>query len=129
MACSCFLGVPLAYYRDSVYLMILGTVTLAVVLLGWVESRAARRAHSQGDFETASRRLRRHLILMGASYIGAWSGFFATNPVFGSGEWQVWAYVFGPSAIGAVFITMAVRRLQERSGKLKISKSKHAKVG
>lgn len=34
---------------------------------------------------------------MGASYVGAWSGFFAINPVFGVGEdWQVWLTVFGP---------------------------------
>ena len=74
--------------------------------------RAARAALAAGRPDVAARRLRRHLILMGASYVGAWSGFFATNPVFGVGEdWQVWLTVFGPTAVGAVVIARAALRL------------------
>jgi uncharacterized membrane protein len=91
IAGSCLLGVPLAYFRGSTYLMILGAFTFAVVLWGWMDARAAQAALARGDVKGAGRWMRWHLILMGASYIGAWSGFFATNPVFGSGEWQVWA--------------------------------------
>jgi uncharacterized membrane protein len=112
IAGSCLLGVPLAYARGSAYLMVLGTFTFAVVAQGWADGRAARAAAARGDTETAGRRLRWHLILMGASYIGAWSGFFATNPVFGADEWSVRAYVFGPSVVGAPFIARAALRLR-----------------
>jgi uncharacterized membrane protein len=111
IAIACLLGVPLAYFRDSTYLMTLGVMTFLVVVQGWRDAGFARQAQARGDFAEAGRRLRWHLILMGASYIGAWSGFFATNPILGVGEWQVWVYVFGPSLIGAVFITRAVRRM------------------
>jgi uncharacterized membrane protein len=114
IAGSCLLGIPLAYFRGSTYLMILGAFTLAVVLQGWVDGRAARSATARGDKATASRRLRWHLILMGSSYIGAWSGFFATNQVFGTGEWQIWLYVFGPPAVGGVLIARAAIRLGRR---------------
>jgi len=101
--------VPLAYRQGNTYLMALGAVTLAVVVAGWLAGRVAR---SVRDREAAAWWLRRHLILMGASYVGAWSGFFATNPVFGVGEeWQVWGYVFGPTAIGAVAIARAALRV------------------
>lgn len=112
IAGSCLLGVPLAYRQGNAYLMVLGAVTLGVVVAGWWAARAARAALLAGRPDVAARRLRRHLILMGASYVGAWSGFFATNPVFGVGEdWQVWLTVFGPTAVGAVFIARAALRL------------------
>ena len=112
IAGSCLLGVLLAYRRGNTYLMVLGAVTLAVVLAGWRDGRAARRLFAAGRAAEARARLRRHLILMGASYAGAWSGFFATNPVFGTdGEWLVWLYVFGPSLAAAPLIARAARRL------------------
>ena len=109
---SCLIGIPLAYYRGSTYLMIVGLLTLGVVLFGWADGRAARASLARGDTETATRRMRRHLILMGASYIGAWSGFFATNPVFGVGEWQIWTYVFGPPLVGGILIARAALTLR-----------------
>jgi hypothetical protein len=112
IAGASFLGVPLAYINGSTYLMVLGAMTLAVVVQGWLDGRAGRAALARGEPAEAARRLRWHLILMGASYVGAWSGFFATNPVLGAGEWQTWAYVFGPSAVGAVFIARAAVRLR-----------------
>ena len=115
IAGSCLLGVPLAYRQGNTYLMALGAVTLAVVVAGWLAGRVTR---SVRDREAAAWWLRRHLILMGASYVGAWSGFFATNPVFGVGEdWQVWLTVFGPTAVGAVFIARAALRLGDGKGR------------
>ena len=109
IAGSCLLAVPLAYWQGNAYLTVLGVVTLAVVLAGWYAGRAARSIREPA---VAARWLRGHLILMGASYVGAWSGFLATNPIFGVGaEWQVWLTVFGPTAIGAVAIARAARRL------------------
>ena len=87
----------------------LGVVTLGVVLAGWYAGQVARSINHRS---VAARWLRGHLILMGASYVGAWSGFLATNPIFGVGsEWQVWLTVFGPTAIGAVAIARAARHL------------------
>ena len=96
----------------SGYLTALGAVTAAVVVQGWRDARAARAAAAGGDAATAAARLRWHLILMGASYVGAWSGFFATNPVLGVGEWQVWFYVFGPTVVGGVVIGRAAVRVR-----------------
>jgi len=67
IAGSCLLGVPLAYRQGNTYLMALGAVTLAVVVAGWLAGRVAR---SVRDREAAAWWLRRHLILMGASYVG-----------------------------------------------------------
>ena len=95
--------------------MALGGATFALVVQGWLDGRAARSAQARGDRAAAVRSLRWHLILMGASYIGAWSGFFATNPVFGTEpDWLIWLYVFGPSALGAVFIARATAGLSAR---------------
>ena len=109
IAGSCLLAVPLAYRQGNAYLTVLGVVTLGVVLAGWHAGRVARSAPDRG---VAARWLRRHLILMGASYVGAWSGFLATNPIFGVGEeWQVWLTVFAPTALGAVAIARAALRV------------------
>jgi len=108
---ACLIGVPLAYRRGSTYLMILGVATAGLVVQGWRDIVAYRRAKSVGHGTKAASHLRRHVILMGSSYVGAWSGFFATNPILGHGDWQVYTYVFGPPLLGAVFISRAVLRL------------------
>lgn len=113
IAGSCLLGVPLAYFRGNTYLMFLGAFTFVVVVQGWLDGVAARSALAKGNTILATSRLRWHLILMGASYIGAWSGFFATNQIFGlNSDWLLFFYVFGPSVIGAVFIARAALRLK-----------------
>jgi uncharacterized membrane protein len=112
LAASSVVGIPLAYLRGSTYLMILGVVTFLVIALGWRDVIVARRAMRAGDTPRAERHLRWHVILMGASYIGAWSGFFANNFVFGTdAEWKLWFYAVGPSVLGAPFIARAARRL------------------
>jgi uncharacterized membrane protein len=100
------LGLALAARTHNLYLMVLGAVTLTLVLLGVREVWLARRSGAG-----AARHVRRHLILMGASYVGAWSGFFATNPILGVSEPVLLGYVFGPSAIGAVLIGRAASRV------------------
>lgn len=109
---SSLVGVPLSYLRGSTYLMTLGAFTFLVIALGWRDVILARRAARTGDNRLAERHLRWHVILMGASYIAAWSGFFANNFVFGSdAEWKLWLYAVGPSVIGAPFIARAARRV------------------
>ena len=109
---AALLGGVLAYFRGSVYLTLLGAFTGSVVASGWRESRLMRAALRRGDRPAAEKHLRWHLILMGSSYIGAWSGFFATNPVFGYGDWQIAFYVFGPPAVGAAVIAWAAVKLR-----------------
>jgi hypothetical protein len=112
IATSSVVGIPLAYFRDSTCLMILGAVTFLVIALGWRDVILARRALRAGNLPLADRHFPWHLILMGASYIGAWSGFFANNFIFGTdAEWKFWFYAIGPSVIGAPFIAVAARRL------------------
>ncbi len=110
---SAVVGIPLSYLRGSTYLLILGAVTAVVIAVGWRDAVLARRAVREGKVLFAERYLRWHLILMGASYIGAWSGFFANNFVFGTdAEWKLWFYAVGPSLIGAPFIAVAARRVR-----------------
>lgn len=108
---SALVGLPLSYLRGSTYLMALGAFTFLVIALGWRDVILARRAVRAGDTTAAERHLRWHVILMGASYIAAWSGFFANNFVFGTNaEWKLWFYAVGPSVVGAPFIARAARR-------------------
>jgi uncharacterized membrane protein len=110
---SAVVGIPLSYLRGSTYLMTLGAITAVVIGVGWRDAVLARRAMRTGNLPLAERHLRWHLILMGASYIGAWSGFFANNFVFGTdAEWKLWFYAVGPSLIGAPFIAVAARRVR-----------------
>jgi hypothetical protein len=112
IAAAASLGAALAYRRSNTYLTILGGVTFAVVAAGWLAALSARAATARGDRRTAADRLRLHIILMGASYVGAWSGFFATNPVFGTDSDAILlVYVFGPSIVGAVVIARSAMRL------------------
>ena len=106
IAAASGLGLILAARNGNLYLVTLGGVTLGLVLLGVREAWLLRRGGS-----AARAHLRRHLVLMGASYVGAWSGFFATNPVFGTSEPALLGYVFGPSAVGVVLIGRAARRV------------------
>jgi hypothetical protein len=111
ISCSCLIGVPLAYMRGSNYLMLLGVMTFLLILQAWWDIYCFRLALKQHDTARATQKLRWHLINMGASYIGAWSGFFANNFIFGVGEWQIWFYAMGPTVIGAVVIARVAMRL------------------
>jgi uncharacterized membrane protein len=118
LAISCLVGIPLAYQRDSSYLMILGLGTFFVIAFAWREVLLARRAMRAGNLTLAEHHLRWHVILFGSSYIAAWSGFFANNFLFGTdAEWKLWFYAIGPSVIGAPFIAVAAQRVRARNKK------------
>lgn len=112
IAATSLLGAVLAYRNGNAMLTTLGIVTFVLVLQGWRDARLARSALVAGDVGRAVERLRWHIIRMGASYIGAWGGFFANNPIFGGdAEWKFWFYVVGPSLIGGPLIARAALRV------------------
>jgi hypothetical protein len=110
---SAILSVPLAVRLGSVPLLIIGTLTTAAVALGWRAVRVVRSGHSGGD---PRRLLRRHVILMGSSYIAAWTAFLLSNPVFATGNW--WdgpLHRYGPTVVGSAMIAWYVRRRLPRA--------------
>ena len=109
---SSVVGIPLAFSRDNTYLLLVGAFTAAFLAFGWRTIILARRERNR---VRADRLLRQHVIWMGGSYIGAWSGFFANNFVFGTDtEAAIWFYAFGPTVIGAVVLAVTVPRVQWR---------------
>lgn len=109
---SSLVGIPLAYHQNNTYLVLVGAFTAAFLAFGWRTISLSRRDR---DRERADRLLRQHAVWMGGSYIGAWSGFFANNFVFGTDtELAIWFYAFGPTAIGAAVMAVAVPRVRWR---------------
>ena len=54
--------------------------------------------------------LRRHVILMGSSYIAAWTAFLLTNPIFSfPPRVNLPLHMFGPTVIGTLLIAWTLR--------------------
>ena len=106
------LSVPLAVRLGSGVLLVIGVLTLAAVTFGWLAIRQFQKGPPRFG------RLRRHVILMGASYIAAWTAFLLTNPIVRLGDpWDRPLHMLGPTVVGTVLITVALRRLRRtRSG-------------
>lgn len=80
------LSVPLALVSGSVFLMAIGLLTFGWVAGGWFAMRRYLHLRRNGvRGETSSRWLRSHLILMSASYIGAWTAFLVNIEPLGTG--------------------------------------------
>lgn len=109
------LSVPLAVSLGSPPLVVIGCLTLVAVALGW---HAVRVVRAGGAGHNAHRLLRRHVTLMGASYIAAWTAFLLTNPVFATGNW--WddpLHRYGPTVVGSGLIAWYLRRKLPRKPK------------
>lgn len=107
------LSVPLAWRLGSTPLLVIGTLTVLAVALGWRAIRIVRAGQAGGQ---TRRLMRRHVILMGSSYIAAWTAFLLTNPLFAMGEW--WdgpVHRFGPTVVGTLIITIYLRRRLPRT--------------
>ena len=102
------LSIPLAVQSQSTVLLVLGIFTLALVSGGWAAIwgwRGAPNAYQK------RRTLRRHIILMSASYIGAWTAFLVNVQPLGGGSPLFWFYALGPTLVGIVLIARRVRQL------------------
>lgn len=101
------LSVPLAVRLGSDVLLAIGTLTLAAVAFGWLAIRQFRRGPPRHG------PLRRHIILMGASYVAAWTAFLLTNPIVRVGDpWDGPLHKFGPTVVGTILIAVTLRRVR-----------------
>jgi len=94
---------------NDYFLLIIGLLTLAWTGGGWIALRLALRARQSNPHAFASM-LRAHIILMGSSYIAAWTAFLVNVRVLGSDPLLFWVYALGPTVIGTVFISRASAR-------------------
>ena len=95
-------------------LLVIGALTVPAMTAGWWAIR--RRRSTPPDRATLrSWLLGAHIVLIGSTYIAAWTAFLLNNPIFGVGtRWHVLAYRFGPTLIGTVLIARARRRYRRR---------------
>ncbi|MEZ6142695.1 MAG: hypothetical protein R3B84_19205 [Zavarzinella sp.] len=104
MLLMAILSIPLAYRLGSEILLIIGVLTTLAILFGW----QAIRTFKSG--KASLRSLRRHIILMGASYIAAWTAFLLTNPVLATGQWfDPHLHRYGPTVVGTLLISWYIR--------------------
>ena len=104
------LSVPLALAKQDYMLLSIGFLTLGWVAGGWIALRMAlgRKHHNRHTFANL---LRVHIMLMGSSYIAAWTAFLVNVQPLGSGTPLFWVYALGPTVIGSAFISRATARV------------------
>jgi hypothetical protein len=103
------LSVPLSLRANDYFLLIIGLLTLAWVAGGWIALRLALRAR-RANRHTFATMLRTHIVLMGSSYIAAWTAFLVNVRPLGGAPLLFWVYALGPTVIGTVFISRASAR-------------------
>lgn len=103
------LSVPLALSADDHLLLVIGLLTLGWTAGGWAALRRALRARGI-DRHAYARMIRLHIILMGSSYIAAWTAFLVNVRPLGGAPLLFWVYVLGPTVIGSILIFRATGR-------------------
>jgi hypothetical protein len=103
------LSVPLSLRANDHFLLIIGLLTLGWAAGGWIALRWALRAR-QSNRHAFAKRLRTHIILMGSSYIAAWTAFLVNVRPLGSAPLLFWVYALGPTVLGTVFISRTSAR-------------------
>ena len=111
---ACMLGmatlsVPLSLRTDDWFLLVIGLLTLGWVAGGWIALRFALHARNI-DRPRFLLLLQTHIVMMGSSYIAAWTAFLVNVEPLGSTPPLFWLYAAGPSVIGTVMITRARAR-------------------
>ena len=104
------LSVPLSLQSGNRVLLIIGLLTLVWAAGGWIAIRLALRVRRSSRHRFAGM-LRMHVVLMGSSYIAAWTAFLVNVRPLGGGPSLFWLYALGPTVIGTVFITRATARV------------------
>ena len=103
------LSVPLSIRANDQLLLTIGLLTLGWVAGGWIALRLALRAR-QSNRHRFAMMLRAHIVLMGSSYIAAWTAFLVNVRPLGSAPLLFWVYAVGPTVIGTVLISRASAR-------------------
>lgn len=115
------LSIPLSLRQGNWLLLVIGVLTLFWVLGGWAALRRSLRARAQGQAEAAGLWLRRHINLMGSSYIAAWTAFLVNVQPLGGGAVLFALYIAVPSVVGSVAIARAMARQTRPSQVLKVA--------
>lgn len=108
------LSLPLALHSQNTFLFVIGVLTFLWVVGGWIALRQSRRAQRSSLRTRANMLLRTHLILMGSSYIAAWTAFLVNVEPLGVGGPIFWLYAFGPTVLGTLLISRASRHYAQR---------------
>lgn len=104
------ISIPLSIVGESVFLLIIGVLTLFWVIGGWVALRRVKSS-SAGRKVAPSGRLRWHVTWIGSSYVAAWTAFLVNmRPLGESLPWMI-AYSIVPSIIGSFLIGRTITRL------------------
>ncbi|MFC4453543.1 DUF2306 domain-containing protein [Deinococcus sonorensis] len=104
------LSIPLSLRQGNWLLLTIGVLTLFWVIGGWWALRRSLRARAAGQVEVAGRLVRRHITLMGSSYIAAWTAFLVNVQPLGGGAVLFTLYIAVPSVVGSVAIARAMAR-------------------
>ena len=108
-------AIPLSIWGESIFLLVIGIVTLFWVIAGWAALRRVRR--SLPGAIPASMRLRWHVTWMSSSYIAAWTAFLVNVRSLGDGlAWMIF-YSAVPSIIGTVLIGRTLARFTNQRRK------------
>jgi hypothetical protein len=103
------LSVPLALSADDHFLLVIGLLTLGWTAGGWIALRRALRARGI-DRPAFARMIRLHIILMGSSYIAAWTAFLVNVRPLGTAPLLFWVYVLVPTVVGSILISRSTGR-------------------
>ena len=106
------LSIPLSLRGGDYFLLSIGLLTLGWAGGGWIAIRMALRARAS-DRARFPALLRTHIILMGSSYIAAWTAFLVNVRPLGSAPSLFWFYALAPTVIGTVFITRSTARVAQ----------------
>jgi hypothetical protein len=109
------LSVPLALSADDRFLLVIGLLTLGWTAGGWIALRRALRARGI-DRPAFARMIRLHIILMGSSYIAAWTAFLVNVRPLGGAPLLLWVYVLAPTVIGSILISRSAGRFVPAPG-------------
>ena len=103
------LSVPLSLRQGNYLLLLIGLLTLSWVAGGWIALGLRRRACREGKQALATSLLLTHIILMGSSYLSAWTAFLINVHPLGAGSVVFWLYALGPTLIGTLLIRRTAR--------------------
>ena len=103
------LSVPLSLHQGNYLLLTIGLLTLSWVAGGWIALGLRRRACREGKQALATSLLLTHIILMGSSYLSAWTAFLINVRPLGTDPMVIWLYALGPTLIGTLLIRRTAR--------------------
>jgi hypothetical protein len=110
MLSMAFLSIPLSLRQSDGLLLVIGLLTIGWAAGGWIALRRALRVRHASPQAFAGM-LRIHVIMMGSSYIAAWTAFLVNVRPLGGGSAVSWLYILAPTIAGSLLIARATAGL------------------